>query len=56
MKSRPARDKVHEEVNMSDKKIIAVNGGTGNLGGALAQRWLFFAQAEHVVGLFYGQR
>lgn len=24
--------------------------------GALAQRWLFFAQAEHVVGLFYGQR
>lgn len=24
--------------------------------GALAARWLFFAQAEHVVGLFYGQR
>ena len=24
--------------------------------GALATRWLFFAQAEHVVGLFYGQR
>lgn len=24
--------------------------------GALAQRWLFFAQAEHVVGLFYGKR
>ncbi len=24
--------------------------------GAIAQRWLFFAQAEHVVGLFYGQR
>lgn len=24
--------------------------------GALAQRWLFFAQAEHVVGLYYGQR
>ncbi|GAB1480570.1 dimethyl sulfoxide reductase anchor subunit [Paracoccaceae bacterium] len=24
--------------------------------GALAQRWLFFAQAEHVVGLYYGMR
>lgn len=24
--------------------------------GALAARWLFFAEAEHVVGLFYGER
>lgn len=24
--------------------------------GALTQRWLFFAEAEHVVGLFYGKR
>lgn len=24
--------------------------------GAFAQRWLFFAEAEHVVGLFYGKR
>lgn len=24
--------------------------------GALASRWLFFAEAEHVVGLFYGAR
>lgn len=24
--------------------------------GAAAQRWLFFAQAEHVVGLYYGKR
>jgi DMSO reductase anchor subunit len=24
--------------------------------GAAVQRWLFFAQAEHVVGLFYGKR
>jgi sulfite dehydrogenase (quinone) subunit SoeC len=22
----------------------------------LASRWLFFAQAEHVVGLYYGAR
>lgn len=27
-----------------------------HLGGALCQRWLFFAQAEHVVGLYYGKR
>ncbi len=27
-----------------------------HLSGALAQRWLFFAQAEHVVGLYYGKR
>jgi sulfite dehydrogenase (quinone) subunit SoeC len=31
---------------------IALLHGTG----ALAARWLFFAQAEHVVGLYYGQR
>jgi DMSO reductase anchor subunit len=24
--------------------------------GAFAQRWLFFAEAEHVVGLYYGRR
>lgn len=27
-----------------------------HLAGTLAQRWLFFAEAEHVVGLYYGQR
>lgn len=27
-----------------------------HLGGAMAQRWLFFAEAEHVVGLYYGAR
>jgi DMSO reductase anchor subunit len=27
-----------------------------HLSGALVARWLFFAQAEHVVGLYYGQR
>jgi DMSO reductase anchor subunit len=24
--------------------------------GVLAARWLFFAEAEHVVGLYYGRR
>ena len=27
-----------------------------HLTGAFAARWLFFAQAEHVVGLYYGKR
>ncbi len=27
-----------------------------HLAGAMAQRWLFFAEAEHVVGLYYGRR
>lgn len=27
-----------------------------HLGGAFAARWLFFAEAEHVVGLYYGRR
>jgi DMSO reductase anchor subunit len=27
-----------------------------HLAGIAASRWLFFAQAEHVVGLYYGQR
>jgi DMSO reductase anchor subunit len=27
-----------------------------HLAGMLAARWLFFAEAEHVVGLYYGRR
>ena len=27
-----------------------------HIAGAFVQRWLFFAEAEHVVGLYYGQR
>jgi DMSO reductase anchor subunit len=27
-----------------------------HLAGVLVARWLFFAEAEHVVGLYYGQR
>lgn len=27
-----------------------------HVGGVLTARWLFFAQAEHVVGLYYGKR
>ena len=27
-----------------------------HVAGALVLRWLFFAEAEHVVGLYYGKR
>jgi DMSO reductase anchor subunit len=27
-----------------------------HLAGVLVSRWLFFAEAEHVVGLYYGKR
>lgn len=30
--------------------------GVAHLAGMVAARWLFFAQAEHVVGLYYGMR
>jgi DMSO reductase anchor subunit len=36
--------------------IVAVAAVTVHLAGAFAARWLFFAQAEHVVGLYYGKR
>ncbi|MCC5993084.1 MAG: dimethyl sulfoxide reductase anchor subunit [Rhodobacteraceae bacterium] len=29
---------------------------SAHLAGMLAQRWLFFAEAEHVVGFYYGKR
>jgi len=27
-----------------------------HIAGVFVSRWLFFAQAEHVVGLYYGKR
>ena len=33
-----------------------VLAGVVHLAGVLAARWLFFAEAEHVVGLYYGAR
>jgi DMSO reductase anchor subunit len=44
--------------------VLTAWGGTVAFGlaavchliGALAARWLFFAEAEHVVGLYYGKR
>jgi sulfite dehydrogenase (quinone) subunit SoeC len=34
----------------------AAVAGAVHLMGAFAARWLFFAEAEHVVGLYYGKR
>lgn len=36
--------------------IILAVAVLSHLVGTLVQRWLFFAQAEHVVGLYYGKR
>ncbi|MDF3414677.1 dimethyl sulfoxide reductase anchor subunit [Sulfitobacter sp. M57] len=36
--------------------IIAVIAVLAHVAGVLTARWLFFAQAEHVVGLYYGKR
>lgn len=35
---------------------IALVAVISHMTGVLAARWLFFAQAEHVVGLYYGRR
>ena len=36
--------------------IMAALAVASHVAGALAARWLFFAEAEHVVGLYYGKR
>lgn len=36
--------------------VVVVAAVLVHLAGAFAARWLFFAQAEHVVGLYYGKR
>lgn len=35
---------------------LAAVAGLSHLAGVAASRWLFFAEAEHVVGLYYGRR
>ena len=36
--------------------ILAFVSILSHVGGVLVTRWLFFAEAEHVVGLYYGKR
>ena len=38
------------------KHILALFAVLSHLAGVVVSRWLFFAQAEHVVGLYYGKR
>ncbi|WP_299926947.1 DmsC/YnfH family molybdoenzyme membrane anchor subunit [uncultured Pelagimonas sp.] len=36
--------------------LLAIIAVLSHLAGVVVARWLFFAQAEHVVGLYYGKR
>jgi len=36
--------------------VFAALAVLSHIAGVLTLRWLFFAQAEHVVGLYYGKR
>ena len=36
--------------------ILALLAVIAHIAGVITSRWLFFAQAEHVVGLYYGKR
>ena len=36
--------------------LLALVAVLSHVAGVLASRWLFFAEAEHVVGLYYGKR
>ena len=36
--------------------VVGLVAVASHLAGVLALRWLFFAEAEHVVGLYYGKR
>lgn len=38
------------------KHLMAAVAVLAHIAGIMASRWLFFAQAEHVVGLYYGKR
>jgi DMSO reductase anchor subunit len=35
---------------------LALGAVATHIAGVFTSRWLFFAQAEHVVGLYYGKR
>ncbi|WP_299151785.1 DmsC/YnfH family molybdoenzyme membrane anchor subunit [uncultured Tateyamaria sp.] len=41
---------------VSFSHVLALLAVISHVAGALVSRWLFFAEAEHVVGLYYGKR
>ncbi|WP_296416879.1 dimethyl sulfoxide reductase anchor subunit family protein [Pseudooctadecabacter sp.] len=45
-----------DSVSGSTDHILAALAVLSHLVGVFTARWLFFAQAEHVVGLYYGKR
>lgn len=42
--------------SLAAKHILAAIAAITHLTGVATSRWLFFAQAEHVVGIYYGKR
>lgn len=42
------------DLSLTEKHVFAGLAVLLHLAGAFTQRWLFFAEAEHVVGLYYG--
>ncbi len=43
-------------LNFHFNHMLALLAVISHIAGVLALRWLFFAEAEHVVGLYYGKR
>ncbi len=43
-------------LSLSFNIVLIFLAAFSHIGGLFVSRWLFFAQAEHVVGLYYGQR
>jgi DMSO reductase anchor subunit len=41
---------------LASNHLVAALAVISHIAGVLTLRWLFFAQAEHVVGLYYGKR
>ncbi len=43
-------------LSLTFSHVMALSAVIAHIAGVFVSRWLFFAQAEHVVGLYYGKR
>jgi len=43
-------------LSLTFSHVMALIAVIAHIAGVFVSRWLFFAQAEHVVGLYYGKR
>jgi DMSO reductase anchor subunit len=43
-------------LSLSFSHLLAALAVISHISGLFISRWLFFAEAEHVVGLYYGKR